>query len=207
LTIHHCTIPNTAGRRLQPDTSTAITTILVDTEATAHRYGWDQQPVLFGLFDHSTAQGNAAIEVDPTIIGPDLWAEPDPHRPGMNVPPPVLLHRLARDLTSPAASRWLDHWLHERGRTCVGIGLVFEAWAAPHRPGYRYGDLANAPVGQKREIRVVAAVDTDLGLHRITRVRDVDTPRVDRWAQLPAGSRHRRVVTGLDRLVRLARNH
>ena len=207
MTIHHARTGEATSRRLLPDTAAAITTVLVNTEAIAHRYGWDQQPVLFGLFDHVTSSGEAAVEVDATIAEPEVWTVPDPHRHGAHLPPPVVLHRLARDLTSPAASRWLGDWLHQRGRTCVGIGLVFEAWAGPRRPGYRYGDLANAPAGQRREIRVVAAVDTDLGLHRIIRVRGTDTPRVDRRAHLPARGRHRSVLTGLYRLVRLARSH
>ncbi|ROO62995.1 hypothetical protein EDC02_5004 [Micromonospora sp. Llam0] len=203
MTIHRTT---TTIERLRPDTCTAITTILAHTEATTHRYGWDQPPVLFGLFDHQ-ADGAAMIEVDPSITEPGLWTTPDPRRPGMPLPVPVILHRLATDLTSHTGRRWLDGWLHTNGRTCVGVGLVFEAWAGPIRPGYRYGDLAKAPAGQRREIRVVAAVDTDLGLHRVIRVRGTDTPRVDHWTHPPAGSRHRRIVTGLHRLVHLVRNH
>lgn len=196
----------TDGLRLRPDTSAAITAVLVNTEAIAHQHGWDQPPILFGLFDHLTG-GNAAIEVDPSMTEPDLWATPDPRRHGAVLPVPIILHRFATDLTNPAARRWLDGWLHTDGRTCVGVGLLFEMWAGPMRPGYRYGDLANAPAGQRRDVRVVAAVDTDLGLHRVIRVQGADKPHVDHWAHPPAGSRHRRIVTGLHRLVHLARRH
>ncbi|MCW6004301.1 hypothetical protein K1W54_06860 [Micromonospora sp. CPCC 205371] len=196
-----------AHGRLRPDTSAAITTILLNTEATADRCGWDQQPVLFGLFEHVRADGTATVEVDPSITEPDLWTTPDPRRHGLPLPVPVILHRFATDLTTPAARRWLDSWLHVNGRTCVGIGLAFEAWAGPIRPGYRYGDLAKPPTGQRREVRIVAAVDTDLRLHRIIRVRGADTPLLDRWAHLPARSRHRSIVTGLHRLARIARSH
>ncbi|MDG4795023.1 hypothetical protein [Micromonospora sp. WMMD1082] len=192
--------------RLQPDTAVAITTVLRDIEAATHRYGWDQQPVLFGLFDHVTADGTAAVEADPSIAEPDVWSTPDPHRHGMTLPVPVVLHRLATDLTSPAARRWWDAWLHAHGRTCIGIGMAFEAWTAPIRPGYRYGDLAKAPTGLRREVRVVAAVDTDLHLHRVIRVRGASTPRVAPRVPLPARSRHRSIVTGLHRLARIARS-
>jgi hypothetical protein len=207
LTIHHASTGTATHGRLRPDTAAAITTILVNTEATAERCGWDQQPVLFGLFDHVRADGTAAVEVDTGITEPDLWTTPDPRRHGDSLPVPVILHRFVTDLTSPAARRWLDGWLHASGRTCVGVGLAFEAWMGPIRPGYQYGDLAKAPAGQRREIRVVAAVDTDLRLHRVIRVRGADTARVDRWAHLPAHSRHRSIVTGLHRLARLARSH
>ncbi|GLI03704.1 hypothetical protein Pa4123_89830 [Phytohabitans aurantiacus] len=159
-----------ARRRLRADTSAAITTILLNTEAAEHRYGRDQQPVLFGLFDYVRADGTTTIEVDPTIADPDLWTTPDPHRHGVPLPVPVVLHRFATDLTNPAARRWLEDWRYFKGRTCVGVGLAFEAWAGPIRSGYRYGDLAKAPSSQRSEIRVAAAVDTDLRLHRVIRV-------------------------------------
>jgi len=207
LTIHAITTDGAAAPgRLRPATSAAITTVLVSTEATADQYGGDQPPILFGLFDHSTADGGA-IEVDPSITEPDLWTTPDPHRPGIPLPVPVILHRLATDLTSPAARRWLDGWLHTEGRTCVGMGLLFEMWVGPRRPGHRYGDLAKAPAALRGEIRIVAAVDTDLAVHRVIRVRGANTPHVDRWAHPPAGIRHGRVTAGLHRLVHLARSH
>jgi hypothetical protein len=207
LTTHHGIAGHAAHRRLRPDTRAAIARVLINTEATANGYGWDHQPVLFGLFDRVAADGGTAIEVDPTFTETGLWTAPDPHRRGENLPAPVVLHRFASDLAAPATSRWLHDWLHVGGRICVGVGLVFEAWTGPRRPGYRYGDLAKAPAGRRREIRVVAAVDTDLGLHRIIRVRGEDNPHVDHWAHLPARSRHRSIVTGLHRLVHLARSH
>ncbi|MDG4834178.1 hypothetical protein O7627_33475 [Solwaraspora sp. WMMD1047] len=204
--VQHDRTGTAAHGRLRPDTSAAITTILVNIETTTHQYGWDQQPVLFGLFDHLWADGTAAVEVDPRITGPDLWTTPDPRRPGMTLPVPVILHRLATDLTGPAARRWWDGWLHTNGRTCVGVGLAFEAWAGPDRPGYRYGDLATAPPGQRREVRVVAAVDTDFHLHRVIRARGTDSTRVDHRLLVPTRGRHRGIVTGLYRLARLARS-
>lgn len=199
-------VNHAARPRLRPDTREAITTILLNTEATAHRFGWDGPPVLFGLFDHATADGMGTLEVDPSIVAPDLWRTPDPRRRSQHLPVPVVLHRVASDLSGAAARGWLCDWLHAGGRTCVGVGLLFEAWAGPVRPGYRRGDLANAPAHQRREVRVIAAVDTDLGLHRIVRVRGVDAPHVGHWPRLPGWSRQRGIVTGLCRLVHALRS-
>jgi hypothetical protein len=206
--IHHPSTGTAAFGRLRPDTCAAITAILHNTEARASRHGWDQAPVLFGLFDHVRDNGTAAVEVDVTIAESGLWTTPDPHRHGIPLPVPGILHRFTTGLTSPAARRWLQEWLHANGRTCVGVGLLFEVWAGQMRPGYRYGDLAKAPSDQRHEARVVAAVDTDLHLHRVIRPRGAETPRVDRRPLPPvARCRHRSVVTELHRLARLARSH
>ena len=201
MTTNRAVTDGTAARRLRPDTRAAITTILTNTEDTAHQVGWDFEPVLFGLFDHITAGGIGAVEVDPTFAAPDLWRTADPRRRGEHLPVPLVLHRLASDLSSPAAGGWLHDWLHRGGRARVGVGRLFEAWAGPVPPGYRRGDLANAPANHRREVRVAAAVDIDHGLHRIVRVRGDDTPHVRHWPHLPAWSRHRGIVTGLCRLV------
>jgi hypothetical protein len=207
LIISHPSTGTAAYGRLRPETCAAITTVLHNTEARAARYGWDQQPVLFGLFDHVRDDGTTAIEVDITIAESGLWTPADPLRHHGRLAVPVILHRFATDLTSPAARHWLGPWLHANGRTCVGVGLVFEAWAGRMRPGYRYGDLAKAPADQRHEARIVAAVDTDLRLHRVIRPRGADTPHMDHRPLPPAHSRHRSVVTALHRLARIARSH
>jgi hypothetical protein len=127
-----------------------------------------------------------------------------PTRRGENLPVAVVLRRLARDLTATPAQAWLRGWLHRDGRSCVGVGLIFEAWLGPVRPGYRHGDLSKAPAALRREVRVAAAVDTDLGLHRVTRPRG-EEPTIRTWPELPAWSRKRRIVTGLRSLTELAR--
>src|SRR5262249_21696282 len=93
--IHHAETGVTAHGRLRRDTSEAITAILVNTEATAHGYGWNQEPVLFALFNHIRADGTRAVEVDISITGSDLWNTPDPRRYGERLPVPVVLHRFA----------------------------------------------------------------------------------------------------------------
>ncbi len=128
--------------RLRPATRKAITTALVATEATAHGFGWDLQPVLFGLFDHPEVDGTAALEVDPTLAAPDLWQTPDPHRPGGHLPVPTVLHRFAADLTRSAggglAARLAPpQWAHLRGRRPAvrGLGRSGPARLPPRRPG------------------------------------------------------------------------
>jgi hypothetical protein len=115
-----------------------------------------------------------------------LWDIADPANRGEHLPVPAVLHRFAHDLTGTAARGWLYQWLHRDGRTCIGIELLFEAWAAPTPPNYRRGDLATSPAD--REVRVVAAVDTDLGLHQVIRTRG-QQPTVHSWPHLPAWSR------------------
>ena len=113
---------------LHQDTRAAITTALVNVEATAHQHGWDHAPVVFGLFDHATNPDLRTLEVDVTLAGPAMWTAADPANRGGNSPVAVVLHRFARDLTTTPAQAWLRDWLHRDGRTCVGIGLLFEAW-------------------------------------------------------------------------------
>jgi hypothetical protein len=188
---------------LQPSTRAAITEALIETESTANQYGWDHAPVLFGLFDLNLSSDRGRLEVDPTLAEPSLWDIADPANRGENLPVPAVLHRFAHDLSATATRGWLHHWLHRDGRTCIGIGLLFEAWAGPAGPGYRRGDLATSPA--RREVRVVAAVDIDLGLHRVIRTRGEQPPTVRSWPHLPAWSSRRGVVTGLRALTELAR--
>jgi len=60
--------------------STATVT-LIRTEALANQLGWNNPPVLLGLFAHHTP-ALTAIEVKPYPIDPKLWHLPDPHHPG-----------------------------------------------------------------------------------------------------------------------------
>jgi hypothetical protein len=88
LTTDHAATGGAVHRQLRPATRKAITTALVVTEATARGFGWDLQPVLFGLFDYPEVDGTAALEVDHTLAAPDLWATSDPHRSGRLLPVP-----------------------------------------------------------------------------------------------------------------------
>jgi hypothetical protein len=190
------------NRTVLPSTRAAITAALASIEETGQRQGWDLPPVLFGLFDHLPSGESRALEVDDTLAGPTWWNIPDPTNCGENLPVSVALHRFARDLTAPVAQAWLRRWLHHDGRTCVGVGILFEAWAGLVSPGYRHGDLATSAT--RREVRVAVAVDTGLGLHRVVRARG-GQPSVASWPELPAPARHRRIVTGLRSLIDLAR--
>jgi hypothetical protein len=189
---------------LLPSTRAAITAALVSVESNAHRQGWNWPPVLFGLFDHVPSGDLRALEVDVTLAEPTMWNVPDPASRGENLPVGLVLHRFARDLTAIPAQQWLRQWLHRDGRTCVGVGLLFEAWAGPvHAGRYRHGDLARS--AQRREVRIATAIDTDLGLHRVIRARGAQQPADQTWAEIPAWASPRRIVTGLRRLVELTR--
>ncbi|MGI5214835.1 hypothetical protein [Plantactinospora sp. CA-290183] len=193
---------------LHADTRAAIPAVLTGVESAAHQYGWDQPPIVFGMFgrvDLANSSSRGTIEVDPTLAAPDLWTTPDPTQPDESLPVPVVLQRLARELAAPGTQAWLQHWLRQDGRVCIGFGLSFEAWAAPMMPDYRRGDLAKAPAALRREVRIVAAVDTDLGLHRVSRLNGDQTPTARSWPELPPWSRRRGIVLGLRALTELAK--
>ncbi|MFY1673968.1 hypothetical protein ACN27G_29115 [Plantactinospora sp. WMMB334] len=195
---------------LHPATRAAIPAVLTQLESAADQYGWDQPPVVFGLFDrpdiaNDAGPGLGALELDTTLAAPDLWTEPDPARPDESLPAPVILQRFARQLATPPARVWLRDWLTRDRRALVGFGLVFEAWAGPVAPGYRRGDLANAPAALRREVRIAAAVDTDLGLHRVARVRHGQPSTARSWPELPRWSQRRGIVVGLRALTELAK--
>jgi hypothetical protein len=188
---------------LEPSTRAAITAALINTESTANQYGWNRAPVLFGLFDLPCHDEHGTLQVDPTLVEPGVWDVADPANPGEDLPIPHVLHHFARDLASAAMRDWLQEWLHRGARTCIGAGLVFEAWTGPARPGYRRGDLAKSP--SHGEIRVVVAVDTDLGVHQVTRVRGAQISTERPWRQPSARSHDGTIVTGLRAVTELAR--
>jgi hypothetical protein len=195
---------------LHPATRAAIPAVLTGVESAADQYGWDQPPVVFGLFDRTdlaTGAGSAvgALEVDPSLAAPDLWTASDSARPGESLPVPVVLRRFARQLATPHARVWLRDWLARDRRELVGFGLLFEGWAGPVTPGYRRGDLAKAPAVLRREVRIAATVDTDLGLHRVARVRHGQPSAAQSWPELPRWSQRRGVVVGLRALTELAK--
>jgi hypothetical protein len=83
--------------------------------------------------------------------------------------------------------------------------MVFEAWLGAVKPTYRHGDLAQAPASDRVEARVVAAVDIDGHVHRAIRVRGAQAPTLTTWTVPPPRIRDTRIITGLTRLVHLAR--
>ncbi|MBF9134741.1 hypothetical protein I0C86_38295 [Plantactinospora sp. S1510] len=100
---------------------------------------------------------------------------------------------------------WLRGWLHVDGRRCIGFGVVFEAWLGEARPGFRHGDLAQAPESARVQTRVVAAVDIDLRFYRAIRMRGAHAPAVTTWAAPPPQIRGTRIAAGLTRMVDRAR--
>lgn len=183
---------------------TSLTAALTHAEATADRFGWDQPPVLVGLFHLPGVADTHEIQVDPTLIGHNAW-HLDTATDGQSLAPTVALHRLTTNLAAAPMRNWLRGWMHRDGRHLIGFGLLFEAWLGPVHPGYRHGDLAKAPEFARIEARVVAALDADQRLYQIIRQRGADQSAVSTWADPPPHIRATRVAAGLTRLMGLAR--
>ncbi|MEU1606061.1 hypothetical protein [Micromonospora matsumotoense] len=190
---------------LNPDTRGALTRALLNVEALHERHGWNRPPTLIGVFDRPLPSQPHDVYVDAGPFDPDVWYAPALVRGDQSLAPGVILNSLA-DLAGTAPGReTLRSWLHRDGRRCIGLALVFEAWAPAVRPGYRHGDLAKAPSPARIETRVVAAVDLDGQLHRITRVRGTRHAAVDQPSPPPASRAGSRITAGLDRLMDLTR--
>ncbi len=191
---------------LQPRTQDMLTRTLTEVEALHERHGWDLSPELIGLFDRPTAVHPHRVYVDADLFHPSVWHNPNLADGDQSNAPAVILHRLAEHAASPPMRQVLQGWLHNDGRRCIGFAMVFEAWAGPVGPGYRHGDLAQAPASARVATRLVAAVDIDLRLYRVLRARGAQAPNVDTWAAPPPRIRTTRIATGLTRLVHLARD-
>ncbi|RKF22814.1 hypothetical protein D7I43_31325 [Micromonospora globbae] len=183
-----------------------LTRTLTEVEALHERHGWDLSPELIGVFDRPTSAHPHRVHVDADLFDPSVWHAPNLADGDQTNPPAVILHRRAGHAASLPMRDVLRAWLHCDGRRCVGFAMVFEAWAGPVGPGYRHGDLAQAPASACVETRLVAAVDIDLRLYRVLRARGAQAPTVDTWAAPPPRVRHTRIATGLTRLVTLARD-
>jgi hypothetical protein len=186
---------------LHPHTQDAFENMLAAAERIREHHGWDLAPDLLALFHLPMSAYPDLVHWDfPVDRG--VWHHPTIGDP--DLPPAVALHRLADALGSAPMRAWLRDWLHEDGRRCIGFAMVFEAWLGAVRPGYRYGDLAQASASARVETRVVAAVDIDLRIYRVLRVRGTHAPTVTAWATPPPQVRDTRIATGLTRLVNLA---
>ncbi|MEV0003493.1 hypothetical protein AB0H28_14560 [Micromonospora sp. NPDC050980] len=157
------------------------------------------------MFDWPLADPSHAVSIDADLFDWGVWHNLTLAGGDASLPPAVVLHSLAEIAGSPPARDAMRSWLHRDGRRCIGFALVFEVWAAPGRPGYRHGDLAKAPPSERIEMRIAAAVDLDRRLYEITRVRGEQTVTVDRSPRRPSRTAGSRIVTGLYRLVDLAR--
>ncbi|MEV6932090.1 hypothetical protein AB0M46_47435 [Dactylosporangium sp. NPDC051485] len=194
--------------RLPSGLRDAVTDALVQTEIRLDRHGWDQPPILTGIFFRRVSATKIHVEIDPSLISPITWREPGTVpaagavRPADAAHPVDVLLRLAGDLAATPMRDWLRDWLHHDGRRLAGFAFCFEGWQAPIRPGYRHGDLAAAPDSQRTEVRAVTALDLHGGTWQIIRRRGELHPTVSTSSGTTSAGR---VLTGLHRLNRLAR--
>ncbi len=193
---------------LAPSTVEALTAALAHTEATADRAGWNGLPELIGLFDRPVTGTERDIEIDPFPLETSTWRIPDPHRPGHDLPAPLVLQAVADTLAPPNAPtrlpEWLPDWLHERGRILIGFGFCCEGWATSGYPGYRPGDLNAVPAMADAEVRILTACDTDGRYYQVMRVRGKDTATVTVDDEPPPQMRNSTVADALYRLVAIA---
>ncbi|GAB3861807.1 hypothetical protein ACFPIJ_56510 [Dactylosporangium cerinum] len=189
----------------------AVTSLLIRLETDVDQDGWDQPPALFGIFHHPhphPASADYAVELDGSLVGPGTWHRPDPAVPAgsdANLHPVDILLSLPDELDGPAMRSWLDGWLHRDGRQLLGFGFCFEAWQGRIRPGYRHGDLAQAPAWQRTEVRAVAALDRHGHTWQLIRPRGANRASLttsDNPGQRIAASR---ILAGLHRLNHLGR--
>ncbi len=186
---------------IEPSTVQALAGALVHTESVAEQGGWDADPVLLGLFDGPVTGADRTIEIVPFPLDPAPWRIADPHRPGHNLPVPVVLQALAHTLTSAQAPDWLPDWLGELGRTLIGFAFCCEGWATAGFAGYQPGDLNAVPAMADAEVRVVTAVDVDGRYYQVLRVRGEDDATLT-TAEVPTPSMRDTIV--VDALYRLA---
>jgi hypothetical protein len=163
---------------LEPLTVVAVAQTLRLLEADAETRGWDAPPVLLGLFDRSPSTRVQAIEVDPSLVPPDVWNLPDPTNPDHCLPAPVVLHLVAAQLSTPQVRPLMSQWLRRDGRTFLGFGLLAEAWQTANYHGYRSGDLNAVPAMADAEVRALTAIDVDERSYQLIRVRGRQQPAV-----------------------------
>jgi hypothetical protein len=195
-----------ANHTLPPSTVDAMAAAFLAAEADADQHP-DHSPVLFTVFDHTLTTGWHAVELDPTLASQRIWQLPDPHHPGRNLPPGLVLTALADHLTDPdpGLRSALTGWLSAGGRRCVGFAFLAEAWISPLYAGYLHGDLNDVPGMAEAELRVFAAVDTDRRLYQITRRLGAPTAEMSILDDPAPVIRDTVVVAALTRLVEATR--
>lgn len=189
---------------LHDATITMLTDALIRTEAVADQLGWNNPPVLLGLFAHHLPQ-LVAIEIKPYPIDPKVWQLPDPDHPGETLSPPVVLGSIAGTLATDSARPRYASWLRRGGRQFLGVAFICEAYHAAFYPDYCPGDLNAVPAMADAEIRMVTALDVDDRLYQITRARGHHHPNAT--VMHPAPPQHADTTIGeaMYALVNLAR--
>jgi len=190
---------------LNDSTATMLTDALIRTEAVADQLGWNNPPVLLGLFAHHTPT-LTAIEVKPYPIDPKVWHLPDPDHAGQSMPTPLVLGSIAGTLATGQARPRYASWLRRGGHQFLGVAFICEAYHAALYSGYRPGDLNAVPAMAEAEIRLLTALDVDQRLYQISRARGQRQPHVT--VLHPAPPQHAETTIGeaMHALVNLARD-
>jgi hypothetical protein len=190
---------------LSTATVTMLTDVLIRTEALADQLGWNNPPVLLGLFAYYTPT-LTAMEVKPFPIDPKVWQLPDPDRWGQTLPTPVVLGSIAGTLSTGSARQQYASWLRRGGRRFLGAGLICEAYHAAYYPGYQPGDLNAVPAMAEAEIRLLTALDVDDRLYQISRARGRDRPNVTVLGPAPPQHAETTIGEAMYALINLARD-
>jgi hypothetical protein len=190
---------------LKHSTVTMLTDVLIRTETLADQLGWNNPPVLLGLFAHNTPAATA-IEVKPYPIDPKVWQLPDPDHPGQSLPTPLVLGSIAGTLATGSARQQYASWLRRGGRRFLGAAFICEAYHTALYSGYRPGDLNAVPAMAEAEIRLLTALDVDERLYQISRARGHARPNAT--VLHPAPPQHAETTIGeaMYALVNLARD-
>lgn len=176
----------------------ALTDALSRVETRVEELGWDNPPFLIGMF-RSPGTDPLTIEADLFPIQPEVWDLPGGH--------PAAVFDLISDYFDTQDTRpHLARWLRPDERCFLSFAFVVEGWQTIAYEGYARGDLNEVPTMADAEVRLLTAIDTDLRLYQIVRVRDSDKPTVTVLEVPPPPLWESTVGYALLRLVRLARN-
>lgn len=185
---------------LTDDTVHAVRSALAGAEATVDGDGWDQQPLLIGLFTDQPEGQPLRVHLAEFPL-PDRWNVPIPGTCGATVPTVFVLQSIADILADGPRPAEIGRWLHRPGLTFVGMGFCCEAWMTHGYQGYRYGDLNTVPAMAEAEVRILVAVDIDERLYQVRRTRGDTTVEVTVDSDPAPGAWQANIPDAVRRLV------
>jgi hypothetical protein len=145
---------------------------LRELEGEFEERGWDQPPGLYGIFDRPAGDEDTRVLVWRQMLDrEDVWGSEHPA---------VVLTKVSRSWTGPAAAGHFRTAMNRNGRVPVAFVFVSEVWGDTHR-------------------RVTVAVDLRGDRHILVRTRGHDRPH-----RMPPGSMGGRVPEALARLIEAA---